>query len=84
MKGIVKGVLAGLVAVLASLWWMWSGSSQLIDRNWLIDFIIVVNGALPVLVFLLGVFILWLEYDEWKIERELKKEEEKVSKKKKK
>ena len=43
----------------------------------LTDFLTVVNGAIPPLVLLIGIFIVWLEYDEWKIERELKREEEK-------
>jgi cadmium resistance protein CadD (predicted permease) len=38
---------------------------------------IVLQGILPPLAFLIGLFIVWLEWDEWKIERELKAEEEK-------
>ena len=37
----------------------------------------VVKGILPAAVFLLGIFIVWLELDELKIERELKKESRK-------
>jgi cell division protein FtsL len=43
----------------------------------------VLNGAIPIFVILLGVFIVWLEWDEWKIERELAKEEKKLEKEKK-
>ena len=43
-------------------------------------FIVVLKGMIPPLVFLIGLFIFWLEIDEWKIERELAKEEEKERK----
>jgi cell division protein FtsX len=46
--------------------------------------ITVVLGVVPALVFLIGVFIVWLEWDELKIERELAKEEEEEKKKAKK
>jgi phosphate/sulfate permease len=44
-------------------------------------FITVVKGVVPVLVFLIGLFIVWLELDELRIEKELKTEERKVRKK---
>ncbi len=44
---------------------------------------IVIQGSIPPLVALIGLFIVWLELDEWRIERELKAEEEKEKKKKK-
>jgi hypothetical protein len=46
----------------------------------------VVLGVVPAFIFLIGAFIVWLEYDEWKIERELAtegaKEKEEIKKKK--
>ncbi len=68
--------------VIGSAWWVLSGSSQYIGRSGISDFVTVLNGALPPLVFLLGLFIVWLEYDELKIERELKKEEKRSKRKK--
>jgi len=47
------------------------------------DFILLLNGALPPLIVLIGIFIVWLEWDEWKIERELEAEEKKSRRKKK-
>lgn len=44
------------------------------------DVKVVLNGSIPLLVLLIGFFIAWLEYDEWKIEKELKQEEEKEKK----
>ena len=46
------------------------------------SFKIVVMGIIPPLVFLVGLFIVWLELDEIKIERELAAEEKKSKKKK--
>src|SRR3989338_1458643 len=34
-------------------------------------------GSIPPLVMLIGLFVVWLELDEWRIEKELKKEEPK-------
>ena len=43
---------------------------------------IVLEGSIPPFVALIGLFIVWLELDEWRIEKELKAEEEKEKKKK--
>jgi len=47
-------------------------------------FITVVKGIVPAFVFLLGLFIVWLELDELRIEKELKTERKRVVRKKKK
>ncbi|NCN38773.1 MAG: hypothetical protein COY38_03695 [Candidatus Aenigmarchaeota archaeon CG_4_10_14_0_8_um_filter_37_24] len=38
-------------------------------------------GSIPPLVMLIGLFVVWLELDEWRIEKELKKEEPKEEEK---
>ena len=48
------------------------------------DLILLLNGGIPPLLVLLGIFIVWLEWDEWRIERELKAEEEKAKRKRRK
>jgi cytochrome c-type biogenesis protein CcmH/NrfF len=45
--------------------------------------ITVVLGAIPIVLVVFGIFIAWLYYDEWKIEKELEEEERKEKKKKK-
>ncbi|MBS3052664.1 MAG: hypothetical protein J4428_04830 [Candidatus Aenigmarchaeota archaeon] len=45
---------------------------------------LVIRGTVPPFVALIGLFIVWLELDEWRIEKELKAEEEKAKKKEKK
>lgn len=52
--------------------------------NMLQALITVVLGVVPALVFLIGLFIVWLEWDELRIEKELAKEEEEEKKKAKK
>jgi len=44
---------------------------------------IVLQGIIPPFFIVIGIFIIWLELDEWKIEKELKSEEKKEKKKKK-
>jgi len=77
---IVK-ILLAIILIAGSIWWLLQGSEQYINRNGLSDLKTVLNGAVPPMVFLLGLFILWLEWDEWKIERELASEEKKARKK---
>jgi len=50
--------------------------------NWFNNFIIVLTGVIPAFLILLGLFVVWLEVDEMKAEKELKKEEEKSEEKK--
>ena len=42
---------------------------------WLNNFITVLTGAIPILLILLGLFVVWLEVDELKAQKELSKEE---------
>jgi flagellar biosynthesis component FlhA len=44
----------------------------------------VLQGIIPPFVLVIGLFIIWLELDEWRIEKELKEEEKKEKKGKKK
>ena len=43
----------------------------------------VLQGIIPPFLIVIGLFIIWLELDEWRIERELKIEEKKAKRKKK-
>jgi flagellar biosynthesis component FlhA len=44
----------------------------------------MLQGVIPPFVLVVGLFIIWLELDEWRIEKELKEEEKKEKKGKKK
>lgn len=52
--------------------------------HWLSNFIVLVTGFIPPFLIVLGLFIVWLEIDEIKAEKELKEEEEKEKKTRKK
>lgn len=56
------------------------GSAWTIYKYTLMEFWIILQGIIPPLVFILGLFIVWLELDELRIERELRAEERKVAK----
>lgn len=45
--------------------------------NWLGNFIIVLTGAIPIFLILLGLFVVWLEADEMKTNKEFKREQPK-------
>lgn len=57
-----NGVIPGL-----SIAWL--------GKFWLNTFIMVLQGVIPILLILLGLFIVWLEVDELKAQKELSKEE---------
>lgn len=46
--------------------------------NWLDNFMIVLTGTIPALLILLGLFVVWLEVDEIKAEKEIRAEEKKA------
>lgn len=71
-------VLVGVILVLASAWWILQGADQYLGswtshRRGVADLITVLDGIVPVVIFLLGIFIVWLELDEMKVEKEIKK-----------
>ncbi len=45
--------------------------------NWFDNFLIVLTGVIPPFLILLGLFVVWLEIDDMKAEKELKREETK-------
>lgn len=49
-------------------------------RIWFNSFITVIIGVIPPLLILIGLFVIWLELDEIKAEKELKAEEKKANK----
>ena len=86
MHPIVKAFI-GIIVTLAAVYYIFQGIPFLGIGPALRDVIVVLNGGIPLMVAFLGLFIEWLYYDEWKIEkelqRELKKEEEEEKKEKK-
>lgn len=54
--------------------------------DWLTNFIVVLTGVIPIFLILVGLFVVWLEIDELKSQKEIaeeKKADEKKEEKKK-
>jgi len=49
--------------------------------DWIKNFIILVTGIIPIFLIIVGLFVVWLELDELKAQRELAREEVKEVKK---
>ncbi len=83
MHAAVK-VLLGLVLVLIGLGLFVDslpgmeivGSGSWIPGDWLTNFLILLTGFIPPFLILIGLFVVWLEIDEIKAEREIRAEEE--------
>lgn len=66
MHAIIK-ILFGAILLIGSIAYIYTNQYG----AWK-DFLTVVNGIVPAFVALLGVFIIWLELDELKVNRELR------------
>jgi len=73
MHPIVK-ILIGAVLLVGSIAYVYNNIDPLGVTTPRMALYTVVQGLVPPFVALLGLFIMWLELDELKIERELKKE----------
>jgi hypothetical protein len=62
----IAKIVIGAILIVGSAWVVYKYT---LDEFWLI-----VKGIVPPLVFIVGLFIVWLECDELRIERELKQE----------
>ncbi|MEM5820451.1 MAG: hypothetical protein QW678_02300 [Candidatus Aenigmatarchaeota archaeon] len=79
MHPLVKSI-AGIIIAVLGIYYIFKGIPFLGVNPALEHVKIVLNGAIPILAICLGIFIAWLYYDEWKIEKELKRELEKEEK----
>ncbi len=75
-------ILIGLGLFVDSVYPLFGGSSLIPGVDWLANFIVVLTGVIPILLILLGLFIVWLEADELKTAKEFEEPvEEKPEKK---
>ena len=72
--GAITKLLIGAILMAASVWWIVQGSFQLIGRDAVADLVGFVNAAIPLGLFVVGIFVVWLELDEIRIEREIRAE----------
>lgn len=79
-------IIIGAILVIVAVWWVfWTPDFMktvketpfVATRTSLADLITILNGALPPLVALVGLLIVWLEWDSLRIEKELAAEEKK-------
>ena len=68
MHPIIK-IVIGIALMVITIWWIASNQFGALS-----DLKTVLNGVIPIAIFLIGLFIFWLELDEIKIEKEIKKE----------
>ena len=70
-------VLIGLILIAMGLGLFLDEIRPILDLkiNWLSNFIIVLTGVIPILLILIGLFVVWLEVDELKVQKELRKSE---------
>jgi hypothetical protein len=91
LHAVVK-ILIGVLLIVAGFYWILYGPSASSLNSaiapYLVaigskpvaswnDLLLILNGGIPPLIVLIGIFIVWLEWDEWKIEKELAAEEKK-------
>ncbi|MEM7825244.1 MAG: hypothetical protein QW412_00085 [Candidatus Aenigmatarchaeota archaeon] len=79
MSPILK-ILFGMVLIAISIYYIIEGIPGYFEPG-LPALLTVIKGIVPLGVLLLGIFIVWLEWDELRIEKELKAEEEKIARK---
>lgn len=86
MSGSLIKIIIGVILVVVGVWWIVQGSSYIeplkttglvTSRPALADLITLVNGGVPPFIVLIGLLIVWLEWDGFKIQKELAKEEKK-------
>ena len=79
MNAAVK-VVVGLILVIIGLGLLANGvlyDVTMLGTFWLRNFLITLTGVIPPFLILIGLFVVWLELDEIKAEKELKAEERK-------
>lgn len=80
--GAALKVLVGLILVIIGLGLFVDDIYPIVGLgiNWISNLFIVITGIIPLLLILLGLFVMWLEIDELKAQKEINKEEKKEKK----
>jgi hypothetical protein len=86
MHAAVK-IIIGLILILLGLGLFLDSPGigfweSITNIDWIGSFMTVLFGVIPILLILLGLFVVWLEADELKMENEIEEEPEKPKKKK--
>ena len=67
MHAAIK-ILVGVVLLISSIAYVYTNQYGAWD-----NFLVVLSGTVPAFVSLVGVFIIWIELDDIKVKREMKK-----------
>lgn len=69
-------VLIGLVFIIVGLGLFVDEVSPVVGTSitWLTNFVIILTGIIPAFLILVGLFLVWLEIDEMKAQKQLAKE----------
>jgi len=72
-------VILGFILIIIGLGFFVNSISSILPVGtfWIENFIIVLTGVIPIFLILIGLFIVWLEIDELKAQKELKEETKK-------
>jgi large-conductance mechanosensitive channel len=70
-------VIIGLILIIIGLGLFVDEISPIVGTGiaWVTNFLVVLSGVIPIFLILIGLFIVWLEIDELKTQKELKEEE---------
>lgn len=86
MSGSLMKIIVGALLIVVSGWWIVQGSGYIeplktstlvTSRPALADFITLLNGGIPPFVALIGLLMVWLEWDSFKTQKQAPKEEKK-------
>ncbi|MEE9323717.1 MAG: hypothetical protein V3U72_04185 [Candidatus Aenigmarchaeota archaeon] len=75
-------ILIGLGLFVDSVYPLLGTTSLVPGIDWLANFIVVLTGVIPILLILLGLFVVWLEADELKTAKEFEEPKGKKPEKK--
>jgi len=86
LSGSLIKIIIGVILVVVSVWWIVQGSSYIqplkdwgfvTNRPALADLITLINGGIAPFLLLIGLLIVWLEWDNLKVQKELSEEKKK-------
>ncbi len=78
MHAAIK-VIVGFILIIIGLGFFVNSISPIapVGTFWIENFIIVLTGVIPIFLILVGLFVVWLEIDELKAQKELSQETKK-------
>ena len=68
-------VVIGLILIIIGLGLFLDSVTPIVGTGvqWITNFLVVLTGVIPIFLIVVGLFVVWLEVDELKAQKELKK-----------